>query len=172
MSNCLLHETRPTPVKSPRPEECSCPEVINSFRGDWAFLSNFAECEIYLDGHIYPSVEHAFQAAKTADEPARLLIRTATDAKDAKRLGKMVNLRDDWEEVKDSIMREFLSQKFSQGMARAVLFSTGERTLVEGNYWHDQYWGICYCKKHAHEPGRNQLGNLLMELRTSLRTRR
>jgi hypothetical protein len=117
-------------------------------------------------------VEHAFQAAKTADEPARLLIRTATDAKDAKRLGKMVNLRDDWEEVKDSIMREFLSQKFSQGMARAVLFSTGERTLVEGNYWHDQYWGICYCKKHAHEPGRNQLGNLLMELRTSLRTRR
>jgi len=40
--------------------------VIKSFQGSYRFLSNFWFCKIKCnDGITYPSVEHAFQAAKS-----------------------------------------------------------------------------------------------------------
>ena len=143
--------------------------VIDSFKGEWHFLSNFASCTVVLDDEVYPSVEHAFQAAKTFDPAERARIRTAGTPNGAKALGRKVTLRSDWEEVKIDVMRGLLASKFSQGLARSVLFATGDRILVEGNYWCDNWWGNCTCVKHRDVPGRNQLGLLLMELREKLR---
>jgi hypothetical protein len=143
-------------------------DVISSFRGEFAFLSNFEACDIYYENIMYPSVEHAFQATKTTNEGERLAIANAATPGKAKQMGRAVTLRADWEEVKDSIMDQLLALKFGQGLRRAQLFSTGDRVLIEQNFWHDQYWGCCYCPKHKDIPGRNQLGVALMNLRARL----
>ena len=111
---------------------------------------------------MYPSVEHAFQAAKTLDPLARELIRTAPTPKEAKRLGRAVDLRLDWEDVKVDVMRGLLVWKFLQEPYRSLLLSTGDEELVEGNFWRDQFWGKC------DGVGENRLGRLLMEVRTGL----
>jgi predicted NAD-dependent protein-ADP-ribosyltransferase YbiA (DUF1768 family) len=80
-------------------------------------------------------------------------------------MGKQVHLRSDWEQYKPVIMENLLKQKFSQEPLRSKLIATGNCQLVEGNYWHDTYWGICDGK------GTNMLGKLLMEIRTELISR-
>ena len=49
--------------------------MISEFRGRWTRFSNYAVCSIWFEGHIYNSVEHAYQAAKTLDEDQRRSIR-------------------------------------------------------------------------------------------------
>ena len=146
-------------------------DTIKGFSGEWEFLSNFAACTIYYEDILYPSTEHAFQAAKSLDTAERQLIANAPTPGQAKKLGRTITLRADWEDVKVGVMRDLLALKFSQGLARAVLFSTGDRLLVESNHWHDQIWGSCTCAQHRDIDGQNLLGTLLMELRTSLRAR-
>jgi ribA/ribD-fused uncharacterized protein len=146
-------------------------EVIKSFSGEYAFLSNFAACTIYYEDILYPSTEHAFQAAKSLDVFERQMVANAATPGLAKKLGRTITLRDDWEDVKVGIMRELLTLKFSQGMARALLFSTGDLPLVESNHWHDQIWGSCTCVQHRDIDGQNLLGTLLMELRSNLKRR-
>src|SRR5689334_15409559 len=82
------------------------PMPINEFTGAYRFLSNFYPCPngILLDGALYPTVEHAFQAAKTTEQHHRDLIRQCATPGQAKRLGRSVPLRHDWEQVKISIM--------------------------------------------------------------------
>jgi ribA/ribD-fused uncharacterized protein len=80
-----------------------------------------------------------------------------------KRLGRKMVLRDDWEEVKVDIMRDLLIQKFSQQPFRRLLLATGDSYLEETNTWNDTFWGVCNGK------GKNQLGILLMEIRSYLR---
>src|SRR5437868_5423141 len=86
---------------------------IDRFHGDHGWLSNFWPSPIELDGAIYPTVEHAFQAAKTLDPEAREPIRQTTNPGQAKRLGRKVLLRSDWEQVKVEIMRGLLRKKFA-----------------------------------------------------------
>ena len=81
----------------------------------------------------------------------------------AKRLGKRVELRPDWEDVKIDIMRQVLKSKFTQNPElKAKLIATGDAELIEGNNWNDRFWGVCNGK------GQNHLGRLLMELRAEL----
>lgn len=140
-------------------------ESINSFSGAYAFLSNFEPAPIYYDGLSYPTVEHAFQAAKTLDMVER---RTKFTEKQtpgqAKRNGRKVNLRPDWEDVKVSIMYELLLLKFTMHPELAEkLLTTYPAVLIEGNYWQDTFWGIC------DGVGSNMLGKLLMKVRDTLR---
>lgn len=110
--------------------------------------------------HWYPSVEHAYQAAKCAHSQDQLAIRQAASAGMAKRLGKSVELRTDWSQIKLEVMADLLWQKFIiNPKLRSMLLATGERELVEGNTWGDTYWGKCG------GVGANHLGNLLMRLR-------
>ena len=146
-------------------------EVIKSFTGERAFLSNFATCSIFYEDIMYSSVEHAFQAAKSLSVDDRVMVASAATPGQAKKLGRKVTLREDWEQVKNSVMYQLLALKFSQGLSRAELFSTGEAVLIEGNTWHDQYWGSCTCTEHKDIMGRNQLGVNLMCLRADLRNR-
>ena len=145
--------------------------MINSFSGEYAFLSNFYQCEIKLDGGIYPSVEHAFQAAKTLDRDIRATIRNAATCREAKALGQKVDLRSDWESAKYDIMDEILARKFHDHDLAVKLVSTGPHLLVEGNTWHDQFWGSCSCSKHVGIAGYNALGILLMHRRLKVGTR-
>jgi len=142
------------------------PTLIDSFSGPWGFLSNFAPCEVLLDGIAYPSVEHAYQAAKTLDfEKREKFLFSGITAGMAKRMGKGLKLRPDWEEVKIGIMRDLLMQKFSPSILRRKLLSSFQAVLVEGNHWHDNYWGNCTCELCYGTEGENMLGKLLMEVR-------
>jgi len=135
------------------------PLVINSFSGKYGFLSNFYPCVVTFEGKSYPSTEHAFQAAKTYNPIERNLIALAKTPADAKKLGRKAQLRPDWEQVKDDVMRELLWQKFQITEMRYRLLDTGDAELIEGNHWNDTYWGVCDGK------GANRLGQLLMEVR-------
>jgi len=137
---------------------------ITSFKGPWAALSNFALCSVWYDGHTYNSVEHACQAAKFLDEEKRRGIRHLPTPNQAKKAGKGLGIRADWNKVKVSVMRELLQAKFCQEPFRSILLSTGDRELIEGNWWGDRFWGQCPVGT-----GENWLGRLLMEQRDKLR---
>ena len=142
--------------------------MINCFDGKYAFLSNFYESPCDFEGILYPTVEHAFQAAKTLDRHERLKIAAAETPGKAKRMGRSVTLRPDWEEVKTDVMRECLRSKFRFAPLGIGLINTDDEELVEGNTWHDNCWGNCTCEQCANKPGENRLGKLLMEIRKEL----
>ena len=144
------------------------------FIDEYRWLSNFWPAEVTLDGVVYPSVEHAYQAAKTLDPAFRAKIAGAKTPGDAKRLGKQLNSnglkRPDWDKINIGIVRDLLIQKFRYPDLRKKLLDTGNTELVEGNYWHDNFWGKCYCYRCYYKLGKNALGNLLMEVREFYRT--
>lgn len=130
-------------------------------------FSNFAPARVSLDGIEYPTVEHAYQAAKTFDGHERQWIAMADRPGEAKRRGRKVKMRPDWDAVKVGIMLDLLTQKFSDPERHRQLLDTGDAPLVEGNNWHDNYWGICNCGgPRCAKGGENMLGRLLMEIRS------
>jgi hypothetical protein len=133
--------------------------MISEFQGEFRFLSNFWPCKVEFEGIIFPSVEHAYQAAKTLDWEKRVEISLLSSPGEAKRAGKNLTLRPDWEEIKIPIMRELLIKKFSDRELLHRLRQTKSRELLEGNHWGDTFWGICRGQ------GENHLGKLLMEIR-------
>ena len=137
---------------------------ITEFRGEHWFLSNFWPCRVFLAPHWYPSVEHAYQAAKTTNWAIRDQIKNADSAAVAKRLGQQIECRKDWPEIKLDVMADLLWQKFvlDPGL-RQRLLETGDRDLIEGNNWNDTYWGVC------NGVGQNHLGRLQMQLRSIAR---
>lgn len=142
-------------------------EPITRFFGEFRKLSNFWESDVVLDSVTYPTVEHAYQAAKTMNLEKRAWILASEWANGAKQRGAKVPLRPDWEGVKLGVMEHLLRQKFSQREFKKFLKGTEHRELVEGNYWHDNFWGQCTCSKHIGQ-GQNHLGKLLMKLRAEL----
>ena len=137
--------------------------LIGPFTGPYRFLSNFAEIEIRLPDGTYPTVEHAFQASKTDDLAERAHVRAAPTPAGAKKRGKKVRLRPDWETVKVSIMEGLVRQKFADPALREQLLATGDEELVEINTWNDRFWGVCKGK------GQNNLGKILMKVRAEIR---
>lgn len=137
---------------------------ITSFSGEYEFLSNFYPAEIFWDGGVYPSVEHAYQAVKTLNPIERIAIGRASTPGKAKRLGQKCTLRRDWEEIKLLSMELFVRQKFNLWYPhlQEKLLSTGTAELIEGNTWGDTYWGVC------NGEGQNNLGKILMEIRYNL----
>ena len=122
-------------------------DYIISFEGDNRFLSNFWNAEIMYDGKVYPTAEHTYQAAKTLDDTEREVVRLAYGAGAAKKAGRRVTLRPNWDSIKDDIMLEILRLKFADNDLKEKLVKTEDKVLVEGNYWHDNWFGVCYCEK-------------------------
>lgn len=143
---------------------------ITSFSGEYTFLSNFYPCAVLFEGETYPSVEHAFQAAKTMDPKKREIIRQAPTPGKAKRMGRRVELRLDWEKNKIDIMHSLLRQKFQVPELRQRLLATEDALLVEGNAWGDVFWGCIWTGKSWR--GSNWLGSLLMQVRSELQGER
>jgi len=146
-------------------------KIISRFRGDYNFLSNFADSPFDYEGFHYNTVEHAYQERKTIDETRRILIREARTAKEAARLGraKETILRPSWlNGLKREVMQKLVWEKFKQNpLLATMLLETRDAILIEGNYWHDNYFGICSCSE-CHDSGiqaENILGEILMDVR-------
>lgn len=140
--------------------------TINCFDGKYAFLSNFYSCPVTYEGVHYENSEAAFQAAKCCNKNDRLQF-CGLNPSQAKKLGRKIKLRPDWEKVKVLEMRKIVREKFIQNPdLKKALVSTGKATLIEGNYWHDNTWGNCTCEKCKNIPGKNYLGTILEDVRT------
>lgn len=139
--------------------------MIDSFKEAYAFLSNFYSSPVRaLDGTVFPTVEHAYQWAKSPTTAFRTVILGCKTPGEAKKAGRRVRIRTDWEEVKVVVMRRLIELKFAEDTELArMLLATGDEELVEGNWWGDQFWGVCG------GVGQNWLGRLLMERREQLR---
>lgn len=139
--------------------------TINCFDGKYAFLSNFYSCPVTYEGVHYENSEAAFQSAKCCNKNDRLQF-CGLNPSQAKKLGRKIKLRPDWEKVKVLEMRKIVREKFIQNPdLKKALVSTGEATLIEGNYWHDNTWGNCTCEKCKNIPGKNYLGMILEDVR-------
>lgn len=139
--------------------------MINRFEGIHRFLSNFYGCLIVFEGINYPSVEHAFVAAKTLDEEKRKIIAGIGTAREVKAYGRRLKLRPGWNDMRLQVMEDLVRQKFTVHPAlRQALIDTGDHELVEGNYWGDAFWGVDL-KTGA---GLNHLGRILMKVRSEL----
>ena len=138
--------------------------MIDSFSGIYGFLSNFYPTTVIFDGQMYPTVEHAFQAAKTLDVKQREHVQVAHTPGEAKRRGRRVTLREDWEKIKVEVMEELVTQKFTHHNAlREKSIATEDAEIVEGNTWGDTFWG------QVNGEGQNHLGKILMRVRNTLR---
>ncbi len=138
--------------------------TIDRFDGtEYRWLSNFWVSPMIVDGKEYGSNEHYYQACKSATEADHEQIRLAATPGLTKKMGKVIDLRPDWEEVKEAVMLTGLRAKFAVGSDLAAkLMATGNAKLIEGNNWSDTYWGVCQ------GTGKNRLGILLMQVRQEL----
>jgi ribA/ribD-fused uncharacterized protein len=146
---------------------------IARFKDKYGFLSNFRGCPIVFEGVTYASTEHAYQAAKTLDPAERVQFTERITAGIAKRKGRAVTMRPDWDEVKDQIMYELNVQKYQDVGLRRDLLATGDIELVEGNNWHDNHFGVCQCGgkdfcARDNVTGENVLGKILMRIRAEI----
>ena len=137
--------------------------MIDRFTDEYFFLSNFYDSKVTYDGITYLNNEAAFQAMKTLDEDERRKF-ALLDPDAAKKAGRKVSLRADWEDVKTDLMYEICKAKFTQNEDLAQkLSATGHEELVEGNSWGDRIWG------KVNGLGENRLGIILMKIREELR---
>ena len=145
----------------------------NRYFPSWA--SNFYESDVNYGGLPYGSVEAAYQAQKARTHHVRqtlfsLLAPKPPTPSQAKRLGRAVVIRGDWEQIKDQVMLALLRLKFDKithPYLCAQLMNHSDR-LVEWNTWHDNYWGVCTCERKGCNGGLNRLGDLLMQVRREL----
>lgn len=153
-------------------------------KGPYAFLSNFYPSAIVVDFKTWTTVEHRYQAMKTADVGAQEDIRLGyplgthpvgrpdsgetvevnLKPGEAKKKGQKVKKRNDWSTVKELFMYEALRAKFMDPDLRNKLLGTGKAELIE-NSPTDEYWGC-----GADGRGQNRLGVLLMQLRSEIRS--
>ncbi|MCY9225939.1 NADAR family protein [Bacillus haynesii] len=138
-------------------------DVVDEFKGKYYLLSNFYSAPVIYQGITYQNNEAAFQAMKVTDKSIHLEF-SGLPPNLAKRKGRRVKLRSDWEEVKETFMYEIVKAKFEQNdQLKNRLLQTGESTLIEGNTWGDIVWGVC------NGIGENKLGKILMRVRNELK---
>lgn len=135
--------------------------MITEFSGPYQFLSNFTPARVTLDNEVYPNVEAAFQAAKTTDKTQRKAFQNYNGAQ-AKKAGRQLKIRPDWEQVKLNIMEELVREKFTDPELRQKLLDTKDTEIIEGNYWGDTFWGVC------RGTGQNHLGKIIQKIRTEI----
>lgn len=138
-------------------------ERIERFEGEYSFLSNFSPAEVVFEGITYPTVEHAYQAAKTVFPDEREWVRSQTSPALARKAGRKVTKRADWDPI--NTMSYLVAYKFvSHKDLAEKLLATKPAELIEGNWWGDEFWGVCNGK------GKNNLGRILMKVRDIILT--
>ena len=144
------------------------PKVIDSFRNEYFFLSNFYNCPFVFqykdecEPFVFLNAEAAFQSTKTLYLPSRKMFCQMNPSV-AKSYGRSLKLREDWEYIKLDVMYEVVKAKFKNAGLGDLLLGTGDATLIEGNTWNDKFWGVC------NGVGENNLGYILMKVREELR---
>lgn len=137
--------------------------VISSFSGEYRWLSNFYPSPQTEHGLTFPTNEHYYQACKATNIADAQFVLMHDSPGGAKKAGRAIKCRADWESVKLGAMRKGLILKFTQNpLLLQKLRETAGIMLVEGNTWGDRYWGVCK------GVGENHLGKMLMQLRQEL----
>ena len=131
------------------------------FRGRYYFLSNMYPCTVKFGNHTYKCAEAAFQAQKCLDEDIQEVFENLNGFA-AKKLGREVVLRDDWDKVKDHVMQLVVTAKFKQHPDLLLRLRRVDEHIQEDNTWHDTYWGVCNGK------GENKLGKILNNVKVLL----
>jgi ribA/ribD-fused uncharacterized protein len=145
-------------------------ETIRCFQGKYEFLSNFFVREIVYKDVRFLTTEHAFQWDKTTDPDEQRIVLAASTPGKVKRLGRQVTMRPDWAQLRFKTMFDINMAKFTQHLdLKENLLATEDAVLVEGNNWHDNFWGDCVCSRCANITGLNHLGKTLMQVRESIR---
>lgn len=129
------------------------------FRKEYYFLSNMYKCYILYKGIKFSCVEAAFQAQKDINRSHEF---EKLDGFEAKKLGRRVNMRKDWDVIKIDLMRELLEIIFLDHPELANKLKKINEPIVEENNWGDTFWGCC------HGIGQNHLGQLLEEIKSQL----
>lgn len=146
------------------------PAVIDRFAGPTHWLNNRAYHRSGYGGHFYPSVEHAYAAAKSDRDFDRSEIGSIASPKEAYEYGRQVPLRADWDaRIRYESMYGALAAKFRDPELAGKLEATGDALLIDGVTNHDQHWSDCHCEKHFEYPGTNHQGRALMALRSAKR---
>lgn len=144
-------------------------EPINEFSGEYGFLSNFFSSPFVVKNTSFPTIEHAYQAFKAKEHKDFERIKNASTPAQAKKMGKRIKRKDNFEVTKIFLMNRLVYEKFTQNLAlKNELLNTGKTILIEGNCWHDNLWGDCFCDKCKNKQGLNCLGNILMTVRSLL----
>lgn len=139
--------------------------MIPEFKNKYRWLSNFYPVEITLDGIAYPSVEHAYMSSKSDDTSWKHFCSDVSNsAGTVKKRSREIQLKPEWDNLKLSIMKECINQKYAQEPFRSKLIATGNQHIQEGNWWGDQFWGVCLKSGQ----GSNHLGKLILSVRDTL----
>lgn len=174
--------------------ELEAQKAIFDFDGRYRFLSNFGPGVVHMYGISFPTLEHAFAAAKldpnggvfTRDEVMAELQRIAllptpgaakkagrrrswdgTQPGEDRRAQSRPFMRPDWDAKKVGLIAELVSRKFADPELAAKLLATGDVPLFEGNAWGDRIWGVV--ETDGVFEGQNLLGEILMQQRSRLR---
>lgn len=134
------------------------------YKDKWVhnWFSNLEPFSIEIDGIIYPSVENYYQSQKTLDLDKRKQFENCNPYY-AKKLGKTLTIRPDWEQVKFDVMEKALRIKFTKNTEYGQKLMQTEGEIVEWNNWGDKIWG-----KTLDGKGENRLGKILMKIRDEL----
>ena len=144
--------------------------IIDDFRDEYRFLSNFYVHPLEYKGLTYHSAEAAFQAQKCATEEEKVKYTLVKNPVVVKAMGKKEpGFPANWDEISYGIMEDILKAKFSVPERKEKLLATGDAELIEGNRWHDNKWGNCTCERCANKEGLNWLGQILTEIRNNLK---
>lgn len=125
------------------------------------WFSNMISSNIEIDGILFSSTENYYQSQKMLNEKDRRYIASLSSYQSKLECRKFP-IRKDWEEVKVSIMKRGLIEKFKISKWNALLKDTENDPIIEWNNWNDKFWGVSIFDYK----GKNQLGNLLMEIRS------
>ena len=150
-------------------------KMLHGFSANqYEFLSNFYACDTFYaneltgpEGMVFKTSEHAFQAAKATTLEDMRYVALARTPGEAKRRGRSIPFRSDWDEIKDQVMYEIVKEKFKNPDMRQRIISVineGYDSFCEDNWWHDNYWGDCQCEKCKNIEGRNELGKILTKV--------
>lgn len=162
--NMLVKDPQDTPDAGNILQNVQGDKIVGfSKKNGTGFLSNFHPSTISFEGSLYATVEHAYQASKTFDADCRRLIRVASTPNDAKRLGRSLTLRSDWDVIKVPTMRSLIKEKFKNPFLRHLLVSTRDLKLINENRWNDKFWGM------VNGIGENWLGKILEEVRSEIK---
>ena len=142
-------------------------EIIDAFRGEYRFLSNFWPCYTLFGDFVYPTTEHAYQSAKVEDQAIKAKLRECGTPAEAKEYLALHKIQPDHSldrEKKLKVMEQLQMIKFGgkEPLLTRALLATGDTMLIEGNSWNDSFWGVCKGN------GENNLGKILMQVRTDL----
>lgn len=135
---------------------------IKGFFAPYRWLSNFHVCDIEYDGYKFTSTEAAFMSAKTLDKKIKEEFQHL-NPKEAKKRGREIELRPDWDVIRIQVMYDVNKIKFQDPELRQMLLDTGDKFIEETNWWKDQFWGV------YNGVGENNLGKILMRIREEIK---